>query len=710
MSKAKQLNAEFPQKLQFLFQPARYKVPYGGRGSAKSWSVARALLLLAVQKPLRILCAREIQKSIRDSVHKLLADQIEALGLGEYYEIQETRIIGRNGSEFIFAGLKHNVNSIKSTEGIDICWVEEAQTVSDSSWNLLIPTIRKPGSEIWITFNPDLSTDPTYQRFVVHPPETAVVCKINYTDNPWCPQELIDEANHLKAVNVDSYNHVWLGNCIESLEGAVYADELRAARTDNRITNVPYDASKPVNTYWDLGFGDAVSIWFIQQIGFEHRVVDFAEDSQKALPHFLKLLQEKPYVYGEHVLPWDGGTTQLATGKSIQDFMRAAGLKVRVLPQLKVADGINAVRTVFNRCYFDESKCADGLNSLRRYRYGKVVKRDATGITSEGTTREPIHDQYCFAKETVLLTRSGKRRIIDLPQNGEVLTPCGWRAYQGPNLTQTNVRLVEVVFEDGHTVRCTPEHLFLTESGWKSAESLTPHTLIRSSLTHSRSISMAVCIAYGRARDITRAAARSCTVTLGRLLSVPCRKVATFTIATGISRTIGSTILNVYPLLSTCLSAGSFEVISSSSRGQDVKLSTTLQNGTGLRKDASGIADTRSGSKAGRNGNAFLNRVSTAARSLSSWFGSLGTRRNTAPKYAKPLRITRVSPLAERADVYCIYVPDRHWFTLANGAVVHNSHAADAFRTFGVGMQEPKGKKPAAEPARVYTGGGGWMA
>ena len=199
MSRPAKTRAEFPEKLQCLFRPARYKVLYGGRGGAKSWGIARALLIQGAAKPLRVLCAREIQKSIGDSVHKLLSDQIKALGLAGFYEVQKTVIRGRNGTEFTFHGLKHNVTNIKSAEGADVCWVEEAQTVSKSSWATLIPTIRKPGSEIWVSFNPELEDDETYQRFVANPPTGAVVVKVNWSDNPWFPDVLRQEKDDLKA-------------------------------------------------------------------------------------------------------------------------------------------------------------------------------------------------------------------------------------------------------------------------------------------------------------------------------------------------------------------------------------------------------------------------------------------------------------------------------------------------------------------------------
>jgi phage terminase large subunit len=203
--------AEFPDKLAFLFEPHRYKVAHGGRGGAKSWGFARALLILGAQSRLRILCARELQNSIQDSVHKLLADQIDALGLGYFYTVQQATIRGLNGSEFIFSGLRSNITKVKSMESIDVCWVEEAQTVSDASWAVLIPTIRKEGSEIWVSFNPDQDTDPTYKRFIADPPPDAHVVQIGWQDNPWLPSPLRAEKDYLYATDPEAAAHVWGG-------------------------------------------------------------------------------------------------------------------------------------------------------------------------------------------------------------------------------------------------------------------------------------------------------------------------------------------------------------------------------------------------------------------------------------------------------------------------------------------------------------------
>jgi phage terminase large subunit len=204
---------ELPAGYEFLFEPHRYKVAHGGRGSSKSWSFARALILIAIQRPLRVLCARELQTSIGESVHRLICDQIHEMGFDNNFNIQKTLITGPNGSEFIFAGIRNNVTKIKSMEGIDVCWVEEAEVISTYSWEVLIPTIRKPGSEIWITFNPDQETDPTYVRFITNQPPDCVTVEVNWTQNPWFPEELRVEKDYLYKLDIDAAEHVWGGKC-----------------------------------------------------------------------------------------------------------------------------------------------------------------------------------------------------------------------------------------------------------------------------------------------------------------------------------------------------------------------------------------------------------------------------------------------------------------------------------------------------------------
>ncbi len=202
---------------------SRYQVYYGGRGGRKSWEVARAILIRAMRSKLLVLCTREMQNSITDSVHRLLSDQIEKVGMGYFYDIQKTTIKGLNGSEFIFKGLNGlTIDSIKSLEGVDICWAEEAQSVSDKSWQILIPTIRKAGSQIFVTFNTDLPDDPVYKRFVLNTPPNTHVEKVSYLDNPDCPDVLIEEAEYLKGVDYDAYAHIWLGEVRQHSDAQVF--------------------------------------------------------------------------------------------------------------------------------------------------------------------------------------------------------------------------------------------------------------------------------------------------------------------------------------------------------------------------------------------------------------------------------------------------------------------------------------------------------
>jgi len=416
------LQAEIPKKLKFLFQPKRFKIAYGGRGASKSWAFARALLIKGTQEKLRILCCRETQKSLKDSVHQLLEQQIKALGLDAYYRIEKAVIYGVNGSQILFSGLKHHVDNLKSMEAIHLCWAEEAQGVSKDSWDKLIPTLfRVPNCELWVSFNPDLETDNTYQRFVVNPPDDSVVVKITWRDNPWFPEGLKRELEFARKTNIDEYNHIWEGTCINTLANAIYANELRSVDTDGRIRRVPYDPSRPVDTAWDLGYGDMVSIWMFQHFPMEVRIIDYEEDVRQPIHYYIAELQKRGYVWGTDFLPWDGGLKALGTGKSIEDQMKASGRKVRVAPRLSITDGINAARTIFPLCWFDEQRCSQGIRHLRMYRYGEMQ-------SYEGPSREPLHniDSHCadaFRCLAVSIRQPQKEREAEQQRQRQYLSP-----------------------------------------------------------------------------------------------------------------------------------------------------------------------------------------------------------------------------------------------------------------------------------------------
>ncbi len=377
--------AEFPSKFQFLFEPCRYKVAYGGRGSGKSHSMARALLITAANEPLRVLCTREVQRSIKNSVHQLLSDSIQALGLGQFYEVLESEIRGLNGSLFVFTGLATNTaESIKSYEGIDRVWCEEAQTISKKSWDILIPTIRKPDSEIWVSFNPNIDTDDTYTRFVVNPPENAKVVKVNYTDNPWFPEVLEIERQHSEKTNPD-YANIWEGDCKAAVDGAIYANEIRDAQENGRITTVPYDPMLKVHVVFDLGFNDSMSIVLCQRGVSDIRIIGYIEDNHRTLDSFSSELKNLNYNWGKMFLPHDGKTKDYKYGLSAEDIMRKQGWDVRIVPIASIESGIKLARMHFHKCYFDKS-ASRLLECLKNY------KRSINSATNEPGA--PLHDEY----------------------------------------------------------------------------------------------------------------------------------------------------------------------------------------------------------------------------------------------------------------------------------------------------------------------------
>ena len=382
------MQVDHPKKLGFLFEPMRYKVARGGRGSAKSWSFARALLVLGRSQKLRIGCFREVQKSIRDSVHKLLSDQIETLGLGAFYEITQTEIRGSNGTEFLFSGLStQTVESIKSFEGINIAWVEEAQTVSKRSWSILIPTIRKSGSEIWVSYNPELESDETHRRFAVNPPTDCISIEMNYHDNPWFPEVLEKERQHAeKTLPKAEYENIWLGKCLPAVSGAIYFDEVSAAEEGKRICNVPYDPMLKVHVVFDLGWNDAMAISLVQKSSSEIRIIEYIEDTHKTLDYYSSLLRERRFNWGRCYMPHDARAKNIQTGKSAEEVMRALGWDVTITPNHSIEDGIRVVRMTFPRISFDKVKTERLIQCAKRYR------RAINQTTKEAGA--PMHDEW----------------------------------------------------------------------------------------------------------------------------------------------------------------------------------------------------------------------------------------------------------------------------------------------------------------------------
>jgi phage terminase large subunit len=341
------------------------------------------LLARGLAKPERILCTREVQKSIAESVHQLLKDQVKSMGLESFYDVQQHYIRGENGTQIAFHGLSgQTAASIKSFEGTTICWVEEAQTISKRSWDLLEPTIRAPESEIWVSFNPDMDTDETYQRFVVHPPEDAVVTQINWDDNPWRSAVLDAAREKMQREAPDDYAHIYGGACRPAVEGAIYFKEVSALRASGRLCNVPYDPMLKVHVVADLGFNDYMSLLLVQRLASEIRIIRYIEDRLRYIPSYSQELRDLKLNYGKLWLPHDGKAEKLE-GPSARKQFSDLGWDVEIVPDIGVEDGIRKTREVFSRFYIDKTHATELVNRLGRYR---------RRVNSEGQASVPMHD------------------------------------------------------------------------------------------------------------------------------------------------------------------------------------------------------------------------------------------------------------------------------------------------------------------------------
>lgn len=416
-ARADEVDAGFPPKLAILFQPARYKVIGGGRDAGRSWGAARALLIRGFESPLRVLCCREIQNTIADSVHLLLCDQIDKLWLSGFYDTTDTSISGKNGTEFIYSGLRNlDANKIKSFEGIDVAWVEEAENLTKRSFNILDPTIRKDNSELWFTLNYQMDSDFIYQHFVVGQAPDAVVVHMTWQDNPWPSKVLAAGREHMRLTDHDEYENIWEGKVRTVVAGAIYAKEVRATIESHRIRPMPYDPAVPVHTIWDLGWNDAMSIILVQKpVPSAVSVIGYVEDSFRTYAEYVAQLKDLGYVWGTDYLPHDGENKDPKAGKSAKQILEGLGRKVVIIPRSDIESGIKAVRMMFPRIYFDDSECFEtGAGYVGVGRLVECLKRYRRAVPiSTGEPGSPVHDEYSHGADAI----RGLATIVDQIRN-----------------------------------------------------------------------------------------------------------------------------------------------------------------------------------------------------------------------------------------------------------------------------------------------------
>jgi phage terminase large subunit len=388
------LRVEVPRKLVPLLQPKRYKGAYGGRGGAKSHFFAEQIILRCYNRTTRVVCIREVQNSIKDSVKQLLTDKIAKLGLNHAFEVIDNEVRCNNGSIIIFRGMQsYNADNIKSLEAYDLAWVEEAQTLSQHSLDLLRPTLRAEGSELWFSWNPRYKTDAVDKFFRKSPPEDSICVQINWRDNPWFPDVLRKEMLHDFMVDEDKAEHIWNG-AYGAGQGAILARYVNRAERDGRINNeVVFDKDgAQIEISSDLGFRDTASWWYWQRKPGGFALLMYDGDSGLDADDWIERIQNNITAIsggklGKIWLPHDARAKTFQSKHTVVDkFLSSFGTgKVAVVPQTKKTDQINAARAVIANCEFHKERCENGLDGLMAWEYDYD---EENGVFS----REPKHN------------------------------------------------------------------------------------------------------------------------------------------------------------------------------------------------------------------------------------------------------------------------------------------------------------------------------
>jgi phage terminase large subunit len=372
-----------------LTQGPRYTILHGGRGSGKSMACATALVVRAASEPIRILCFREIQESIDESVKAIIEQRIKDCGLEDFFVITKKEINGRNGSKFIFRGLSdETADSIKSLFDIDIAWGEEGQAITKQSLDLFLPTIRKETSEIWFSMNPELDTDPVYTTFIQKRPANARIIEVNWDRNPFWNAAMEAERLRSKADDPDDYDHIWEGIPKSAMAGAIYRREMHLLTTQNRIRPLVADPVLGLHAVFDLGINDMMAVTVAQADISGARLLDYHEDSNYGIDHYCDWLKDTGRKDATIWLPHDGNARSVQTGLTTKRIVENLGWQVEIVPQIGVEPGIKMTRDLLKNAFVSDGPgCAVMVEHLRRY--------------SRAKSGHPKHDEHSHCADSV---------------------------------------------------------------------------------------------------------------------------------------------------------------------------------------------------------------------------------------------------------------------------------------------------------------------
>lgn len=454
MSEVKEFNLEISEKALFLItEKKRYKVIYGGRASGKSWAMARASIMLAMQKKMRILCVRQFQNSIADSIHKLLSDSINTMGLNDYFEITQSTIRAYNGSEYIFKGIHNNPQEIKSMEGVDLAICEESQNITDESWEILIPTIRKEGSEIWVCFNPEREDDSTYRRFVKNPPDDSIVVCMNYIDNPWFPEVMRKEMEYCKRIDYPKYEHIWLGKTVMETEAQIFKGKFE-------ITE--FEADEGTEFFWGCDWGFAADASVLTRCFIENNCLFIDYEAYGVGVE----MEELPKLFD--TIP-DSRKWKIRADSARPEtisYVARHGFKCVAVKKWKgsIEDGIEYMRS-FEKIYI-HPRCKHTIEEFKYYSYKKDrVSGDILPIIVDAWN-------HCLIKGTLIDTIKGQKKIENIKVGDLVLTRNGYKKVLWSGISDKNRKVYKVKTDCGNYIIGTGNHKVLTSKGFCDIDSL----------------------------------------------------------------------------------------------------------------------------------------------------------------------------------------------------------------------------------------------
>lgn len=747
-AKIQQISASFPDKfIPFLesttffddVDPAKlpfWLAVYGGRGSGKTTSIAQALVLMARESPLRILCAREVMKTLKDSSHDQLVGAINRFGLTDWYEIKDkyirgqwmdwtnphTGVLEKRRSEFLFIGLSElRIEGIKSFNNVNVCWIDEAVGISKKSWDVLDPTIRRTADsdprlpcQIWASWNPRYEFDITHKKFIIDPPppELATIIRMDYWDNPFFDESnLRPQMELMKARDYESYEHIWGGGLKKFHEGMVYRAEFVQADAEGRICDLPYRADGGlVQAFFDIGGGsDKTAVWCAQKVGEYVHLIDYHEASQASTNYWLNWIGSKPYTVTKIFLPHDARAVKAGMERSYERQIRDKGWNVGIVPSGpgSVEEGINALRILFPALKIDRTRCQVGIQCLRNYRFEPIDEENLEA----GYRQKPVHDRYshgCLTADSLVDTEQGLKRMDQMVAGDRVWTPAGYGEVTWAGPTKQADELIEITTSNGSVLRCTPEHKILTNRGFVTADTVRYSDTLMTGFEYS-------CSLIGLLSRVTHIGFRA--VITGETSGAAMAQ-ATFTGRSGRTRTgrsltgIMSTIETVIHSTMTlptwnslsdpsiCASTPSNCVPGVSSKTHLSIADSVLPSGMDQRKDTHGMLNTaKQPGRANGGIRAFArNAVSRLCRRILRGQNSVTS-------------IARWSPSAVAGESQWVYdlTCKNHGCYRANGVLVSNS---DAARYLAVAMRMGDETKITPGKYNPHRAGAtfGWMS